>query len=83
MVEILVKLGFQNKNKGSLWKILKMTNGNITNYICVFTFQLRGSNMKTQESFVFEKATFGQCTMTIIYETHILGFEVENVHFGL
>ena len=82
MVEIQVKLGFQNKNKGSLGKILKMTNGNITNYICVFASQLQGSNMKMQESFIFEKAMVEQCAMTIIYQTRILSFELEDAHLG-
>ena len=39
--------------------------------------------MKMQESFVFEKATFGQRAMTITYETHILGFGLGNERFGL
>jgi len=76
-------LGFQNKNKGSLGIILKMTNSNITNHIYVFTILAPGSNMKTQESFVFEKATFGQRAMAIIYQTRILGFGLGNACFGL
>ena len=31
LIEIMVKLRFQNKNKGSLGIMLKMTNGNISN----------------------------------------------------
>ena len=55
-----------------------MTNDNITNHICIFALQLRGSNMKMQESFIFEKATFGQCVMAIItkHEFWVLGLEM-------
>ena len=60
-----------------------MTNGNITNHICVFTIAAPGSNMKTQESFVFGKATFGQRVMAIIYQTRILGFGLGNARFEL
>ena len=60
-----------------------MTNGNITNHICVFTIAALGSNMKTHESFIFEKATFGQRATALIYQTRILGFGLGNVRFGL
>ena len=83
LIETWVKLGFQNKNKDSLGIILKITNGNITNHICVFASQLQEvSNMKMQESFIFEKATFGQHAMAIIYQTCILGFGLGSTHFG-
>ena len=53
-----------------------MTNGNITNHICVFTIAALGSNMKTHESFIFEKATFGQRATAFTKQSFwVLGLE--------
>ena len=60
-IEVLVKLGFQNKNNGSLGIMLKMTNGKISNAAeeaCVFGKAAWRSIFKTRYSFVFGKVAF-------------------------
>ena len=55
---MLVKLGFQNKNKGSLGIILKMTNGNISNLFVFSVKQLQGPFPKCNTLSYLEKLFF-------------------------
>ena len=57
-LEILVKLGFQNKNKDSLGIMLKMTNGNISNLLAFLTKQLQGLFSKRDNLSYLEKLLF-------------------------
>ena len=57
-IEILVKLGFQNKNKGSLEIIQKMTNGNISNLFAFLAKQLQGLFSKRNSPSYLEKLLF-------------------------
>ena len=58
LIEILVKLGFQNKNKGSLEIIQKMTNGNISNLFAFLAKQLQGLFSKRNSPSYLEKLLF-------------------------
>ena len=58
IIEILVKLGFQNKNKGSLEIMQKMTNGNISNLFAFLAKQLQGLFSKRNSPSYLEKLLF-------------------------
>ena len=58
LIEILVKLGFQNKNKGSLGILLKMTNGNISNLFVFSAKQLQCPFSKHDSPSYLEKLLF-------------------------
>ena len=57
-IEILIKLGFQNKNKGSLGIMLKMTNSNISNLFAFLAKQLQGPFSKHDSFSYLEKLLF-------------------------